>query len=504
MTNVFIYEKTLIKKQDLGLYSGDIALIPDPLNGHPKLNWSGAIIDIDQFRIALAFLKWTHDQHHVEGQIRLFYNEFTRTWKAVALPQYIWSAGHTREVEENDPVKSSIIEELLTSGFGQAGTGHHHSGMGAFQSGGDKEDELGQNGFHFTVGHMGATVADFHCRAAFRKINYDPNQEMLDPNQWLPGLHNRTIQEEIAALWLDLTTLPPFPDEWKTYLREKPEPVTPQWHSTTGFGFAHQSRTTNTEPEMFRDGFFCVRFKPSIPAIQYRFVLVPKSIKREEPAAASPPAAQPPATTPLPTQSELNQQRLTELELKKAKDETSYNELVDQVAAMDQSEYDDFCQNLRDAALKRLAEQLPASDLSNPRGRVIDRLEESLAEFRDLTVSDTADARDLRNVFDALQDLSCRIVKDIETVSDIHENYLHPYLTHEALQELLIAWGNTLFEQILAQGTRDEWNAVCGECSKPRAHALDFYDTMLVGLKRGIIHETIDPIYAADGTLSLD
>jgi len=96
--DILLYNKTLIKKQNLGLYSGDIAIIPDKLNGTPKLHWAGSIIDIDQFRIALAFLKWTHDTHHVEGQIRLFYNEFTREWKAVALPQYIWSAGHTREV----------------------------------------------------------------------------------------------------------------------------------------------------------------------------------------------------------------------------------------------------------------------------------------------------------------------------------------------------------------------------------------------------------------------
>lgn len=507
---IAVYNKTILTaKQDLGLYSGDIAFVPEEFKGHPRLNWSGSIIDIDQFRIALSFLKWTYDAHHVEGQVRLFYNEFTREWKAVALPQYIGTAAHTDEVEENDPIKSDIIADLLNSGFGQAATGHHHSGMNAFQSGGDKKDELGQNGFHFTVGHMGAKIADFNCRATFRKINYDPNQDMLDPNQWLPGLHNKRIQdEEIAYLWLNLTDLPLFPEVWKTYLRKKPEPVAHQWRGGYGhqsnFGFAgHLVDNSTTKPnetkiEMFRDGWVCIFFKPSNPPVNFQLRITPKmraSTNRQPATAASITTPIPPA----PTQAEINQKKLEELEAAKQKDTISYTELVDRVSAMTQLEYDDFCQNLRDAALKHALTKLPANDLSTPRGRVIERLEECLAEFRDTFVPDRGNARDIKNIYDALQDASWRIIRVLEMSISTHIQYLRPLLTPVQLQEILIAWGGTLFTDILAQTSPEEWTATVEECNKPIYQAVNFCDTMQIGLKKAIARNLIDPVYDKDG-----
>lgn len=216
----------LIEKQNLGLYSGDIPVVPTIMKDEPRLDWSGAPIDHEEFRKALAFLKWSHDTHHVEAQIRLYYNQWTCKWRTAVFPQYIISAGHTREVEDDNERKNKIIDALLADGFEEAGTGHHHSGMGAFQSGDDRLDELKRNGFHFTVGRMSDNIADFHCRATLKKVNYTADHDMINPHQWLPGLGDfKNAMAEIKKFWLDLTpaSLPAFPEEWKELMIKRVE-----------------------------------------------------------------------------------------------------------------------------------------------------------------------------------------------------------------------------------------------------------------------------------------
>jgi len=431
----------------------------------------------------------THDEHKVEGQIRLFYNEFTREWKTVALPQYIWSAGHTREVEEDDPIKSKIIETLLNSGFGQAGTGHHHSGMSAFQSGGDKEDELGQNGFHFAVGQMSSPTADFHCRATFRKINYDPNQGMLDPNQWVPGLHNQVLQKDIAALWLSLSNLPPFPEEWKTYLRKKPvqTPVatTRNWTRLP----------TTARVIMYQDRFFCITFKPS--KIQHTFRILPKPKTHAAPVT--------PITPATPTQAKINQQKLAKLEAQKKalpQNEESYDELVNRISQMNEAEYATFCQNLRAEGKVRAAKRVIDGGAPNPAAaRINTLLQESLAEFRDAYTPDDYSARDLENLCDAIQELSALIVNGIEDISRLHGPFLAKSSPDE-LRALLITWSSLMFENILTDVFPGELELICEECRKPKNLAVNFYNTMCQGLRQAMLNESIDPIYENDGTIS--
>ena len=260
--SIQLYDKKyIVEHQDLGLYSGDINITPPPMAADPVLNWHGAPIDRNTFRMVLAFLKWTHDAHKCEGQARFWYNPETLEWRPVVLPQEKWGPSHTREVEEENDVKEAIITKLFADGFGEAATIHHHSSMGAFQSGGDKEDELSRSGFHVTVGHMSSDTADFHARATFKKINYEEEKGMMRCAEWLPGLRTKktlkdnytAIQSEIADFWLDLKNLPEFPAVWKTYVVEKPVTAT---YSYPGVGVVHARRSGIHQSTAAKDGKF--------------------------------------------------------------------------------------------------------------------------------------------------------------------------------------------------------------------------------------------------------
>jgi hypothetical protein len=234
------YRGGIISHQDLGLYSGDIPVNLPVHEGAAFLNWNGAPIDRDTFRIALAFLKWTYDEHKVEGQARFFYNEEKGLWRPVVLPQYIWSAGHTREIEEDSPTKEATLKKLAMDGFQEAGTIHHHSLGGAFASGGDKGDEATRSGFHVTVGHMTSSFADIHCRATFRGMEYTQGTG-LNTMHWLPGIRppqirgrSCAINHEIRDYWLDLEDLPEFPVAWKECMVER-EVTGTTYYQTRGY-----------------------------------------------------------------------------------------------------------------------------------------------------------------------------------------------------------------------------------------------------------------------------
>lgn len=451
---ILTYNKLLVKSQDLGLYSGDILIVPDPFKGHPQIRWSGSIIDLDQFRIALAFLKWTHDTYKVESQIRLFYNPHTTQWKTVVLPQYIWSVGHTQEIEETNPVKTAILDDLLTSGFGQVGTGHHHSNVPAFQSSGDLQDEIKQNGFHFTVGNMSDKIASFHCRVTFRKINYDPNHNMIDPNQWVPGLHNSTIKEkEIAALWLDLTDLPPFPKIWKSYLRKKPviQASSSWYHNNNNFVNYH------TPPKR----------------------LLPNQGKKD--GTQSPFGFHNQAQSPFGFHTQPQKPKKPE-----KKKETTHNALLHQISDMNRVEYDAFCQDLWGQKTSLEENQLNLD------------IQKTLATYRAEHLPEEYSALELEKVCRALQELSNQIVLNLHKIKIKHKPLLPP---DNITRDLLISWGEVFFEHVLLNTTDDEWIDLVKTCEKNPSKT-PFYQHMCKGIIHAMDQGELDPVYDTDGTIS--
>jgi hypothetical protein len=497
-----IYEKKqAVAHMDLGLYSGDIHVAIPPMTGHPTIHWKGAVMPREVFREAVAFLKWTHDRHQVEGQARFYYNELTGEWKTVALPQYIWSAGHTREVEADDPVKEAIIEKLLLAGFGEAGTIHHHSGMSAFQSGGDKEDELARNGFHVTIGGMSGKVASFHARVTFRGINYEGQKGMMYAGQWLPGLRttyilgssHKPLHADITKYWLSLEDLPKFPQVWESYMVDKPvvvtTPVTTRHahncHSTALMGRnqatsqAHETASERArrlhlgEVPIYKDKHITIwlsggpakdgfKILPRAPVEETKGIEAPRQDNRKEDASVM-----------LPTVNELREMR-----------------------AMTVPEFEKYLSILRDE--KRIDESNCAETLKS-------RLSQDLGEFRDAFIGEQLSPKELKELFGDIQTVSTRMVRIISTLVTTYENkndQTTKLPIGSEMRELLGTWINKLSE-IIVDLHPEEWEAMDNaSMAIDKKEEYNFYKMMCDGLMEGIDTGVIQDLYDKDGEVS--
>lgn len=199
-------KNVLVKQQDLGVYTGDIAVHVPELERKPHLHFHGTPMPLELWRKCLAFMKWSYDTHKAEAQLRFFYNERTGEWKAAVMPQQLQGMTTLELTYHED--RAAILEEVGVE-FHPIGSLHHHCGMPAFQSRTDYEDELKQNGLHITVGTLQANIADFHARLSFRKVMY----KKVRLSQWF---------ERVGWEYLYLRDLPEFPEEWKTRLIEPP------------------------------------------------------------------------------------------------------------------------------------------------------------------------------------------------------------------------------------------------------------------------------------------
>jgi hypothetical protein len=464
------------------------------MEGKPHINWNGTVLDRETFRVALAFLKWTHDEHHVEGQARFFYNEVTGEWRTVALPQYIWSGSHTREVEADSPVKEKIIEALLNEGFGEAGTIHHHSNMGAFQSGGDKEDELSRNGFHVTVGTMSSKVAAFHARATFKGLQYEKSRYGLDTgcmniDQWMPGLSgdkeapHKPILSDILEHWLSFDDLPEFPEVWKTYMIARPE----EKGSNVGFsptgirgkGPIQYEETPNERAlrlhvghtPIYTSGRVIIWLAGANPTT--RFKLIPRAIV----SASTPRCTDKPtevvhtASTQLPTIQELREMRSMTVS-----DFETYLELLRESKRVDTSRNGD--------ALKR-------------------KMSGALASFRDLFVSEKLSAKELNKIFTDLQTASTRIARIILNLGDSYELFENTRTDLPEAPEMLKLSSQWMHEMtgVLVDLHPEEWDAI-DEASSTINSDYDFYQMMCAGLRKAVDDGTVTDVYDIDGEVN--
>jgi hypothetical protein len=477
---------------DLGLYTGDIAVAVPNMAVPPRLYWTGAPIDRTTFRTALAFLKWTHDRHQVEGQARFFYNVDTHKWLPVVLPQYIWSAGHTREVEENNETKEAILEKLFTAGYGEAGTIHHHSGMGAFQSGGDKTDELSRHGFHVTVGHMHGDLADFHARATFKKINYEQEKNMMIVAQWLPGLRTRTIGGKyiqfnpmVNQYWLSLKDLPDFPEEWKDLLVPKPE--------TSVVTIHHGNRTTYTrqpscsdrikakhkgEPPVYIDKLYVVWLRDPKDKLVIRARLPDsekaRAIAKKEEVKLIEPAKE------------------TKAEKKEAPEDIVWTTTeMRAMRNMTNEQFEIYLAGLQAAGAI-------VSDLDDAEDQLISAISRDLMEFRDTVIPDGINARDLEELCGELQSMSARMIRYISTSTMYKRGVTMPDDT-EYMQ--MIALWLSMFSKTMSEVSTEEWTAAAEVCKTASAvnAKYDFYDLMCKALDEAMALGLVDEVYDKKG-----
>ena len=149
------------QKLDNSFFAGYTEIQAKTVTPAPKVHWVGGKIHFGLWVVIVKFLLWVHENKKNEGHVSLFYNPETKTWRAWAFPQEGQYA-FVRLLDE-DP---AYIEQRkdFPAPWIQLGTVHHHSNMGAFASGTDKEDELQREGLHITLGKMSERILDFHQR----------------------------------------------------------------------------------------------------------------------------------------------------------------------------------------------------------------------------------------------------------------------------------------------------------------------------------------------------
>ena len=227
-THVRIDNK-ILSYQDTGLFSGFIPTeVPVSKDNELVLNYKGGKIDEDTWNQVKSFLQYTYDIAGGEGQIRLFYNPTTMEWLAHPFEQFI-SRGLSTDEKKDSDLSRKVVESMLSMGYINNGTVHHHCGVGAFQSGTDYRDEITQNGLHITLGFMDRDIYDYHSRAVFRGVCY----KVID-SDWFGELDNRKVDDTL------------FPPEWKNFVVEKPVPViVPKTFDWATRSYVERNETTN-------------------------------------------------------------------------------------------------------------------------------------------------------------------------------------------------------------------------------------------------------------------
>lgn len=515
--NLRIYDKKyLIEHVPEGLYSGDINVNPPAIEKPPVIKWNGAPIDRHTFRVALAFLKHTHDVHQCEGQARFWYNPETFEWRAVALPQEKHGAAHTREVEKESDIKEAIMVKLMEDGFGEAGTIHHHSGMGAFQSGGDKTDELSRSGFHVTVGQMGSKVADFHARATFKGINYEQEKGMVNVADWLPGLRTKNdggkhapLNKEIAHFWCSLEDLPEYPKVWESYVVEPEVPTyqapTNNWNQYNGYGGHYGAHHGGHYGEHYRGRVAGAVRNPSasaknkevhkhdIPVYEDKTYIV--WLRRYTPRFrinVRLPKAQRDAIE-ASTQEENTLHLINETSGEAVEHSVPEStgtlftaqeiRIINQMSTKDCEEYID---QLRDE--DRLGE-------SGDMERVEERLKDKLAHLRSTYMGDNITAGWLEYAFEELGHFSSKLIHTVDQfdVSDTDEDGLESGMTS---RELVLTWASLLVSALYDMDQR-EWD----EISLNSNHDMGLYKLMCNGLTEQADACFLEDIYDEDGTV---
>jgi len=205
-----------------GLFLHD-ELLP-AIQGEPSIRWTGGKISMKLWGEVLSFLQWAYDEWHSEAMIRLYYNEKTKLWKALACEQ--WGKGLHVEDDVSTPLSIRLRNELIGPGFDFAGTIHSHCAIAASQSSTDHKDEETKSGLHITVGHLDKELLDLHFRAVFRGVQSETTlSSWFAIPRWIKEVPWKFREEVATYLLADLDPTPPtFPEEWsKSYhFGEKP------------------------------------------------------------------------------------------------------------------------------------------------------------------------------------------------------------------------------------------------------------------------------------------
>lgn len=222
-TDMLTYQGKAVKEDSVGLFSGKIAADLQPAEDELVLNWGGNKIAPRLWEMIKAFMLWTYEKHHTEGQLRLYYSESKGVWAAHPMPQYIHGGLFTSEIK-NSKEADAINAKFGPMDWNYMGTVHHHCSSSAFQSGTDHKDEITKTGLHITLGGLDTDDWSIHARCCLRGLMYATHLE-----QWLPETDK--IKKPVIG----------FPSHWKQCLIEKPKPPKRSYRRPKQTGFSAYS-----------------------------------------------------------------------------------------------------------------------------------------------------------------------------------------------------------------------------------------------------------------------
>jgi hypothetical protein len=220
-TEMVTYRGTVLAEQDRGRISGLLPVFLPEVSEVPTIRWKDVKINARLWGRIKSFMLWSQQKFSSEAQLRLYFNDQTKRWRALVWPQYIGTGLYSEEIDESkwgtDPgikEKAARQKAMLLKlvdpdkGWYEYGTVHHHCTASAFQSGTDHKDEIDRPGIHITIGHILSEKYDLHARFVINKTLYKVVLE-----DWIDtdDLHKPTYNK--------------FPWLWATQCFEKPKPV---------------------------------------------------------------------------------------------------------------------------------------------------------------------------------------------------------------------------------------------------------------------------------------
>lgn len=216
-------------------------------NTKASMTWKGPKIPPEVWHQVLNFFQWTYDTTKSESQVRLFVSPVHNTWKAWAFPQEAKTGLSAREIDGELKNQQRASLNLQYPEWIPFGTVHHHCGLGAFQSGTDRDDEKDQDGLHITIGKMDSPVYDMHARFYRKGMMWEKTLDMSwffdvgDPVTQCPEQFRvflpENLLDKMARRLMTQKVVCEFPEVWKTNLIDKNvkfTPVTPTTSTGTG------------------------------------------------------------------------------------------------------------------------------------------------------------------------------------------------------------------------------------------------------------------------------
>jgi hypothetical protein len=156
--------KPLIKKEINDKLSGYFPVAYEELKEDPALELRCGKMSLSLWRTIASFFRLVNKEEKAEAQVRLFYSDIDKHWKAWAFPQEKDTGMTTKELPDHETFQQQMNQMLDNGKYYQWGTCHSHCNAGAFQSGTDKSDEQNSPGIHITMGKIDESEIDLHVR----------------------------------------------------------------------------------------------------------------------------------------------------------------------------------------------------------------------------------------------------------------------------------------------------------------------------------------------------